>query len=107
MPSEKTQTEPEITTEQARAALLELSSLRVLTGREDDPIVLDLKSGAIARTNGSSVTIGRFFSCNLKEKTWQMAVSNARAHFAAAANGRFEFQSDGTWRAIQTGGYIT
>jgi hypothetical protein len=106
----KTQIETEITPEQARAALLKLRSLRVLTGGEDDPIFLDLKSGAIARTGGTSVTIGRFFSCDLKKKTWQMAVGNGRtgkAHFSAGANGRFELQSDGTWLAIETGGYIT
>jgi hypothetical protein len=99
-----------ITPEQARSALLKLRSLRVLTGGEDDPIAVDLRSGAIAWTDGSSVTIGRFFSCNLKEKTWQMAVSNGRTgrgHFSAGANGRFEPQSDGTWLAIETGGYIT
>ena len=71
--------EPEITPEQARAALLKLPSVRVITGGEDDPIFLDLKSGAVARTNDSVVTIGSFFSCNLKEKTWQMSVSNAVA----------------------------
>ncbi len=100
-------TEPELTPEQAREALLELHSLRVLTGREDDPIAVDLRSGAIARTNDSEVTIGRLFSCNLKEKTWRMAVSNPSRHFYAGANGRFEFQSDGTWRAIQITKYIT
>ena len=89
---------------------MKLGSLRVVTGGEDDPIAVDLRSGAIAWTNGSSVTIGRFFSCNLKEKTWHMAVDNGRAgraHFAAGANGRFELQSDGTWRAIETDSYIT
>jgi len=105
--SKKAPMEPEITPEQARAALLKLGSLRVITGGEDDPIVLDLKSGVVARTNDSVVNIGRFFSCNLKEKTWQMNVSNPGMHFAAGANGNFEFQSDGTWRAIQSGGYIT
>jgi hypothetical protein len=110
VPGEKTRMATEITPEQARAALLRLHSLRVLTGGEDDPILLDLKSGAIAQTDGSSVTIGRFCSCNLKEKTWQMAFSNGRAgraHFSWGANGRFELQSDGTWLAIETGGYIT
>jgi hypothetical protein len=105
--SKKAQTEPEITPEQARAALLKLASVRVITGGEDDPIVLDLKSGAVARTNDSVVTIGRFFSCNLKEKTWRMSVGDPSWHFAAGANGNFEFRSDGTWRAIQRGGYIT
>ena len=110
VPGKKTPMETEITPEQARAALQRLRSLRVLTGGEDDPVFLDLKSGAIAGTDGSSVTIGKFFSCNLKEKTWQMAVSNGRtgrAHFSAGANGRFELQSDGTWLAIETGGFIT
>jgi hypothetical protein len=106
----KTQMEPEITPEQARAALLKLGSLRVITGGEEDPIALDLKSGAIAWTDGSNVTIGRFFSCNLKEKTWHMAVDNGRTgrmHFKAGANGKFEFQSDGTWRAMGGLRYIT
>ncbi len=107
VPGEKTQTNPTITPEQARAALLKLGSLRVLTGGADDPIAVDLRSGSIARTDSSSVTIGKFFSCNLKEKTWQMAVSNPSIHFRAGANGTFELQSDGTWLAIQTGRFIT
>jgi hypothetical protein len=101
--SKKAQTDPELTREQARAALLKLVSIRIITGGEGDPIVLDLKSGAVARTNDSVVTIGSFFSCSLKEKTWRMSVSNPRMHFAGDANGNFEFQSDGTWRAIQKG----
>jgi hypothetical protein len=110
VPGPETQIETELTPEQARAALLKLRSWRVLTGREDDPIFLDLKSGPIARTDGSRVKIGRLFSCDLKERTWQMAFSNGRtgkAHFSTSANGRFELQSDGTWRAIETGGHIT
>jgi hypothetical protein len=99
--------DPEITPEQARAALLKLPSIRVITGGEDDPNVLDLKSGAVARTDDSVVTIGRFFSCDLKKKTWEMHVSNPRAHFAAGGKGYFEFQSDGTWRAMETESYIT
>jgi hypothetical protein len=89
---------------------LKLSSLRVVAGGEDDPIAVDLRSGAIAWTSGSSLTIGRFISCDLKEKTWRMAVDNGRAgrlHFAAGASGRFEWQSDGTWRAIVTDSFIT
>ena len=78
VPGTKAQIETELTPEQARAALLKLRSWRVLTGREDDPIFLDLKSGAVARTDGSRVTIGKFFSCDLKERTWQMAFSNGR-----------------------------
>src|SRR5262245_54678278 len=90
--SRKTQTEAAITPEQARAALLKLGSLRVVTGGEDDPIAVDLRSGVIAWTDGSNVTIGRFFSCNLQEKTWRMGVTNGRTgrlHFSAGANGRF------------------
>jgi hypothetical protein len=98
---------PEISPEQARSALLRLGSLRVITGGEDDPIALDLKSVAVARTNGSVVTIGRFFSCNLKEKTWEMSVSNRSLRFAAGAKGKFIFQWDGTWLAIETSSYIT
>jgi hypothetical protein len=98
---------PEISPEQARAALLRLGSLRVITGGDDDPIALDLKSGAVARTNGSVVTIGRFFSCNLKETTWEMSVSNRGLRFAAGAKGKFIFQWDGTWLAIETSSYIT
>jgi hypothetical protein len=98
---------PEITAEQARAALLKHTSLRVIFGGEDDPIALDLKSGAIARTDDSVVTIGKFFCCNLKERTWRMSVSNPAIHFATGANGYFEFQSDGTWRAVTTDRFIT
>ena len=70
--------EPAITPEQARAALLKLGRLRVITGGEGDPIAVNLRSGAIAWTDASRLTIGRFFSCNLREKTWQMAFSNGR-----------------------------
>jgi hypothetical protein len=110
--SKKKRVEPQITPEQARAALLKLGSLRTFTGGEDSLIRLNLKSGAVARTNDSVVTIGRFYSCNLKERTWRMEVvvgnvSNPRMHYSAGAEGRFEFQSDGTWRAVQTSGYQT
>jgi hypothetical protein len=104
---EPARTGPEITPEEARAALLKLDSLRVVTGGEFDPVVLDLKFGAISRTNASVVTIGKFFSCNLKAKTWQMGLRNPQTHFGAGASGRFEFQSDGRWRAIKESGYIT
>jgi hypothetical protein len=102
--------EPAITPEQARAALLKLGRLRVITGGEGDPIAVDLRSGAITWTDASRLTIGRFFSCNLREKTWRMAFSNGRtgrAHFSTGANGRFEWQSDGTWLAIETDRFIT
>ena len=99
--------EPEITPEQAREALLKLDSLRVLTGGVDDPIAVDLRTGAIARANDGAVTIGRLFSCKLQQKTWFMVVSNPSRHFRAGASGKFEFQSDGTWRAIQINSYIT
>ena len=82
----------------------------MITGGEDDPIALDLKSGAIAWTDGSNVTIGRFFSCNLKEKTWHMAVDNGctgRMHFVAGANGKLEPQSDGTCLAMGGLSYIS
>jgi hypothetical protein len=110
--SKKAQTEPEITLEQARAALLKLDSLPRYRSGENDPILLDLKSGAVAQTSDSIVTIGRFFSLNLKEKTWRMSVhfeypGHPKMNFSAAANGKFEYQSDATWRAIQTGGYMT
>jgi hypothetical protein len=110
--SKKTLPEPEITPEQARAALLKLDSLPRYKSGENDPILLDLKSGAVARTSDSIATIGKVFSLNLKEKTWRMSVSfeyagHPKMNFAAGANGKFEYQSDGTWRAIQTGGYIT
>jgi hypothetical protein len=98
---------PEISPEQARAALLRLGSLRVITGGEDDPIALDLKSAAVSRTNGSVVTIGKYFSCNLKEKTWEMSVSNRGLRFAAGAKGKFIFRWDGTWVAIETSSYIS
>jgi hypothetical protein len=104
---ETVQIEQPITPEQARAALLELKSIRVITGDEDDPILKDLRSATIARTNESRITIGRFISCNLKERTWQMSVGNPEIHFHATINGNFEPQSDGTWRAIRTGGSIT
>jgi hypothetical protein len=110
VPSKKTQTVPEISPEQARAALLNLGTLPVITGRDDDPLILDLKLGAVVRTDDSVVTIGRFFSCDLKKKTWRMSVSNSgtgRLHWSAGADGHFEIQSDGTWRAIQASGYIT
>jgi hypothetical protein len=107
----QTQRELEITPEQARSALLKLDSLpRYLSG-EADPIRLDLKTGAIARTNDSVVTIGKFFSCNLKEKTWKMSFgligATPKMNFATSAEGKFEFQPNGTWRAIQTGSDIT
>jgi hypothetical protein len=105
--TETTQTQQQITAEQARAALLNLESIRVLTGGEDDPIFVDLQTGTIAWTNESTVKIGRFISCNLKDNTWQMTVGNPRIHFHADANGIFERESDGTWRAIQTGASIT
>ena len=105
--AKQTQMAPAITPEQARAALLKLGSLRMITGGVDDPIFLDLKSGAVVQTEDSVVTIGRYFFCNLKEKTWRMSVSNPRIHFFAGANGRFERQSDGTWRAIRKTSYIT
>ena len=98
---------PEISPEQARAALLRLGSLRVITGGEDDPIALDLKSGSVVRTNGSVVNIGRYFSCDLKEKTWEMRVSNRGLRFAAGAKGKFFFQWDGTWLAVETSSYIS
>jgi len=104
--------EPEITPEQARAALLKLDSLPGFLIGEHDFIRRDLKTGAVARASDSVVTIGRFVSCNLKEKTWQMHVSGgasapSRLHYSAGANGEFEFQADGTWRAILLGSYIT
>ena len=107
----KTQEEPEITPEQARAALLKLNSLpRYLSG-ENDPIRLDLKTGAVTRINDPVATIGRFFSCNLKEKTWQMSFSitgaTPKMNFATGAHGKFEFQPDGTWKAIEGIDYIT
>jgi hypothetical protein len=110
--SKKAQAAPEITPEQARAALLKLTGLPRFRSGEDDPILQDLKSGTVARTRDSIVTIGKFFSLNLKEKTWRMNVDfeyagHPKMNFSAAANGKFEYQSDGSWRAIQTGGYMT
>ena len=104
--SEKTQTKQSITPEQARAALLELKSIRVISGGEDDPVFVNLKTGAITWTSGSTVNIGSFISCNLNDRTWKMEVGDG-ARFHASANGTFERQSDGTWRAIQTGGSIS
>jgi hypothetical protein len=108
----KAHAEPEVTPEQARAALFKLDTLPRYEGGENDRILLDLKSGAVARTSDSIVTIGKFFSLNLKEKTWRMSVSfeypgHPKMNFSAAVNGKFEYQSDGSWRAIQTGGYMT
>jgi hypothetical protein len=97
----------EITAEQARAALLQLRDIRVITGGEDDPIFRDLKTSPITRADDSRVTIGKFISCNLKENTWRMELHNDAIHFHAKANGRFERQLDGSWKAIQTSGYIT
>jgi len=109
--SKKTQMEPEITAEQARAALLKLDGLPRYHSGEDDPILVDLKYGVVARPSNSVVRFGKIFSCNLKEKTWHMRFSNNAAnprwHFSTGANGKFEYQSDGTWRAIKTGYYIT
>ncbi len=103
--------EPEITPEQARGALLKLDRLPRYESGENDPILLDLKSGAVTRT-GDFVSIGRFFSFNPNEKTWRMSVrfeypAHAKMNFSAGANGRFELQSDGTWLAIQAGGHIS
>jgi hypothetical protein len=91
----------QITPEEARAALLKLKSLRVITGGEDDPIYVDLKTGAIAWIDESTIDIGKFISCNLKENTWRMGVGNPAMRFAAHAEGRFERGAFGTWRAIQ------
>jgi hypothetical protein len=104
---EQTQTEPDITPEEARAALLNLGTLAVLTGGENDRIIVDLRNGAVKWRHESNVTIGKFISCNLTEKTWEMEVHNFEMHFAAGASGKFERQSDGTWRAIVTERYIS
>ncbi len=102
-------TEPAmITPEEARAALLRLKSLQQAGGGVIDPFA-ELKTGAIASTGGPNVTIGRFFSFDLRKKTWRMDFSNGRtgkAAFACGASGRFEWH-DGTWEATQTEGYIT
>jgi hypothetical protein len=105
--TEKLQAKQQITPEEARAALLKLKSIRVITGGEDDPIYLDLKTGAIEWTGESTLAIGRFFSCNLKENTWEMTISSPSIHFHATAKGKFERQADGTWSAEQTSGSIT
>jgi hypothetical protein len=105
--TEKAETKQPITPEQARTALLKLKSIRVLTGGEDDPIFVDLKTGAIAWTSESTVTIGKFISCNLTERTWRMGVANPDAQFFANAHGRFECHADGTWQAIETGSSIS
>jgi hypothetical protein len=110
LPSAKTQIEPELSPEQARAALLNFDGLPVVTGRDDDPVILDVKLGAIVRTDESVVTIGRFVSCDLKKKAWRIRVSNSgtgRLHWSAGSDGHFEMQSDGTWRAVRTSGYLT
>jgi hypothetical protein len=98
---------PQITAEEARAALLKLESIRVISGKENDPVYVDLKSGAITRVSDSKVEIGSFISCNLKENTWEMSIGNPEIHFHARASGTFERQPNGTWRAIQTGGSIS
>ncbi|MHB1561620.1 MAG: hypothetical protein ACYC61_29575 [Isosphaeraceae bacterium] len=97
-----------ITPESARAALLRLESLQWAGGGVIDPFA-ELKTGAIVSTGGSNVTIGRFFSCDLKKKTWRMDFSNGRtgkAAFACGASGRFEWH-DGIWEAIETESSIT
>ena len=109
---EKTQVPPQITPEQARAALLKLDKLPRYSGGESDPIHLDLKNGAVARLNDSRVTIGKFFSIDLKKKSWEMSfhirvAPVSKMNFSTGANGKFEFTSDGTWRAIIEGRYIT
>ena len=102
--TEKPRPVPEITPEQARAALLELRCVRAFTGGEDDPAVLELKQGAIVRVSDSVVKIGRFFSCNLKEKTWRMGYGipgdTPKRGFSVEAEGRFECPPNGTWRAV-------
>ena len=110
-PIGKTQVEPIITAEQARAAILKLNEFPRLRGGEDDPIFKGLKHGAIDQTNDPDVKIGNYFSCNLKEKTWKMNYhirgKTAKSSFSCSANGTFELQFDGTWKATQTGGHIT
>jgi hypothetical protein len=107
VPSEKTPPEPEITAEEARAALLKCPDIRVIRSGEDDPIFVDLKSGAIVQTNSTNVRIGKFVTCNLKNKLWKFGVSNPSMHFSAHVDGRFELQPDGTWRAILTSKVIS
>lgn len=104
---EETRTKPPITPEQARAALLKLN-IRVLTGKEDDPVWVNLRDGLIVRTGATKVKIGDFCSCDLDKGTWDVGFAiETEPTFHFGANGRFERQTDGTWRAIQTGGHIT
>ena len=104
---EKTEANQQITPEQARTALAALESLRVITGDEDDPIFVNLKTGEIRWIDESTFTIGKFIFCNLKANTWHMSVANEAAHFFAAMEGKFERHSDGVWRAVRTSGWIT
>ena len=101
------QAKQEITAEEARAALLNLRSIRVITGGKDDPIYVDLTTGSVARVSDSTVTIGKFITCNLKENTWEMSAAAPDIHFFAHSKGRFERQADGTWLAINMGGSIS
>ena len=73
-PAVSAEGQPNITPDLARAALLELESIRVFTGDDTDPIFLDLQSGTVTWLDESTVTIGRFMTCNLEEGTWDMTI---------------------------------
>lgn len=109
-PDEKSHLEPEIGPKQARAALLALDSLRAIKGGKDDPVFLDVKRGEISRMDGSTLKIGKFITCDPKQKTWQMSISNGprgRLHYSEEVQSRVERKPDGSWRAIRAGGYVS
>ena len=109
-PSDKVQQEPEIRPEQARAALLALDSLRAIKRGKDEPVFLDLKRGELFRTDDATLRIGKFITCDPKQKTWQMSISNGlkgRLHYSENVQGIFQRQPDGSWRAIRTGGSVS
>jgi hypothetical protein len=95
---------PRITPEEARTALIEFKGIRVWNGGDDDPVVVDLKTGPIVWRSASIADIGRFCSCNIADNSWEFnLMTNEDKPFLACAKGTFQRRADGKWEAISAG----
>jgi hypothetical protein len=76
-------------------------------GGQSGPFSVHLKDGEIVWKDPTTVSIGKFIRCDLKQKSWRLSITVPALHYDAFASGTFEYQRDGSWLASLKSGGIT